>query len=66
MNGRASLERFDQSRASLDRFGGVRDDILQMKNELNVLKKDLSSAKRGLESDKKPLMVSDHSEVTSS
>ena len=42
---------------SLDRFGGVREDILQMKNELNALKKDLSSAKRGLEFDKKPLMV---------
>jgi hypothetical protein len=43
---------------SLDRFGEVREDILQMKNELNALKKDLSSAKRGLEFDKKPLMVS--------
>jgi len=42
---------------SLDRFVDVREDILQMKNELNALKKDLSSAKRGLEFDKKPLMV---------
>jgi hypothetical protein len=44
-------------RSSVDRFVDVREDILQMKNELNALKKDLSSAKRGLESDKKPLMV---------
>jgi len=36
---------------------GVRDGVMLMKNELTALKKDLSYARRGLETNKKPLMV---------